>query len=44
MIDVLRPATEGAILPYEMQGLIGLKALERIPSGQELRWTQFGNS
>ena len=44
MIDVLRPATEGAILPYEMQDLIGLKVLERIPSGQELRWTQFGHS
>ncbi len=42
MIDVLRPATEGAILPYEVQDVIGLKALERIPSGQELRWTQFG--
>jgi len=43
MIDVLRPATEGAIMPYEVQDLIGLKALERIPSGQELRWAQFGN-
>ncbi|MEA3326252.1 MAG: N-acetylneuraminate synthase family protein [Chloroflexota bacterium] len=42
MIDVLRPATEGAILPYEVQDVIGLKTLERIPSGQELRWTQFG--
>ena len=43
MIDVLRPATEGAIMPYEIQEVLGLKALERIPSGQELRWTQFGN-
>ena len=43
MIDVLRPATEGAIMPYEIQDVLGLKALERIPSGQELRWTQFGN-
>ena len=43
MIDVLRPATEGAIMPYEIQDLIGLKALERIAAGQELRWAQFGN-
>lgn len=43
MIEVLRPATEGAIMPYEIQEVLGLKALERIPSGQELRWTQLGN-
>jgi len=43
MIDVLRPATEGAIMPYEIQEVVGLKALERIAAGQELRWTQFGN-
>jgi N-acetylneuraminate synthase len=43
MIEVLRPATEGAIMPYEIQDVIGLKALERIPAGQELHWTQFGN-
>ena len=44
MIDVLRPAAAGAIPPYEIPELIGLKALERIAAGQELRWTQFGNS
>jgi sialic acid synthase SpsE len=44
MIDVLRPATQGAILPYEISDVIGLVALERIPGGQELRWTQFGES
>lgn len=43
MIDVLRPATQGAIMPYEIQDVLELKALERIPSGQELRWTHFGN-
>lgn len=42
MIDVLRPASQGAILPYEIREVIGLRTLERIPSGQELRWTQFG--
>ena len=43
MIDVLRPAAQGAIMPYEIQRLVGLKALERIAAGQELRWVQFGN-
>jgi len=42
MIDVLRPATQGAIMPYDVQGVVGLKAIERIPAGQELQWTQFG--
>ena len=43
MIDVLRPASQGAILPYEIDDVIGLKAIEQIPVGQELRWTQFGS-
>jgi len=43
MIDVLRPASKGAIMPYEIDDVIGLKVLERIPAGQDLRWTQFGN-
>ncbi len=43
MVDVLRPAAEGAIMPYEIQDLIGMKALERIAEGQELRWAHFGN-
>jgi sialic acid synthase SpsE len=42
MIDVLRPATTGAILPYEIVGLIGKRALIDMESGQELRWTQIG--
>ncbi len=42
MIDVLRPATSGAIMPYDIQKVEGLKTLERIPAGKELRWTQFG--
>ena len=44
MIDVLRPATQGAILPFEIGDVIGLTALMRIPGGQALRWTQFGES
>jgi sialic acid synthase SpsE len=42
MIDVLRPVTAGAILPYEIDGLIGKRALIDLKSGQELRWTQVG--
>ena len=43
MIDVLRPATPGAILPYEIEKVIGLKALQPFQGGQELRWTQLGD-
>ena len=42
MIDVLRPAVHGAILPYEIDAVAGAKALVDIPAGQELRWTQLG--
>ena len=43
MIAVLRPATPGAIEPYEIENVIGLKALKDITQGQELRWTQLGD-
>jgi sialic acid synthase SpsE len=42
IIDVLRPATPGAVLPYEMPLVIGKRALVDLQSGQELRWTQIG--
>lgn len=42
MIDVLRPATPGAIKPYEVQAVIGTRALHNLPSGKELRWTDLG--
>ena len=42
MIDVLRPATPGAIMPYEIENVIGKKALNEIPLGKELKWTQIG--
>ena len=44
MVDVLRPATPGAIQPYEIGEVIGLTALVRIPNGQALQWTQLGDS
>jgi N-acetylneuraminate synthase len=42
MIDVLRPATPGAIQPYEIPAVIGCRALVDIPAGRELTWKMLG--
>lgn len=42
MIDVLRPATPGAILPYEIGAVVGKHVLADLPAGKELRWTDLG--
>jgi sialic acid synthase SpsE len=42
MIDVLRPATPGAIKPNEISNVIGTKAINDIPLGKDLRWTDLG--
>jgi N-acetylneuraminate synthase len=42
MIDVLRPATPGAILPPYIDQVIGTKAIKDIRMGKELRWTDLG--
>ncbi|MBI2758568.1 MAG: N-acetylneuraminate synthase family protein [Chloroflexi bacterium] len=42
MIDVLRPATPGAIKPDQIENVIGTKALHDLNYGQELRWTDLG--
>lgn len=42
MISVLRPATPGAIMPYEIAAVIGTRAMVDIPAGKELRWTDLG--
>lgn len=42
MIDVLRPAAPGAILPPEINRVVGTKAIVDIPAGQELRWVLLG--
>jgi N-acetylneuraminate synthase len=42
MIDVLRPATPGAILPYEIPQVIGTKAINAIPRGKEINWVDLG--
>ena len=42
MIDVLRPATPGAIKPDQITNVIGTKAIRDMPLGKELRWTDLG--
>jgi sialic acid synthase SpsE len=42
MIAVLRPATPGAIPPYEIASVLGTRAIVDIPEGKELRWTDIG--
>jgi len=38
MIEVLRPAVEGAILPDKIEDVIGLKVNKDLPFGKELSW------
>ena len=42
MIDVLRPAVEGAIKPSEIESVLGKRAIHDLPAGKELRWTDLG--
>ncbi len=42
MIDVLRPAAPGTIPPYEVEAVVGTRALLDIPVGEALRWTMLG--
>ena len=42
MIDVLRPATPGAVKPSEISDVIGTRAMNDLKLGQELRWTDLG--
>ena len=42
MIDMLRPATPGAIRPDQVYQVVGTRALKDIPMGKELRWTDLG--
>jgi N-acetylneuraminate synthase len=44
MIDVLRPATPGGILPNDINRVIGMKALVDLPTGRELRWEDLGGA
>jgi sialic acid synthase SpsE len=42
MLDVLRPATKGAIRPDEIESLLGTRVLQDMPAGKEIRWTDVG--
>jgi N-acetylneuraminate synthase len=42
MIDVLRPATPGAIKPHAIPQVVGTRALHDLPKGKELRWIDLG--
>ncbi len=42
MIDVLRPATPGAIHPDRVFEVVGMRTLMDIPFGKELYWTDLG--
>jgi N-acetylneuraminate synthase len=44
MIDVLRPQQPGAILPNEIDIVIGAKAIRDIPVGHELTWLMLGEA
>ncbi len=41
-LDVLRPATIGAIKPDQISKVIGTTALHDLPFGKEIRWTDLG--
>jgi N-acetylneuraminate synthase len=41
-LDVLRPATLGAIKPDQITKVIGTTALHDLPFGKEIRWTDLG--
>jgi sialic acid synthase SpsE len=43
MIAVLRPASPGAIMPYDIEQVLGTRALRDIPEGKELRWIDLGS-
>lgn len=42
MIAMLRPAEVGAIAPYEVDQVIGTRALVDLPAGMGLRWNMLG--
>ena len=41
MIEVLRPATPGALMSWDMDQVIGMKARRDLPFGKDLRWTDL---
>ncbi len=41
MVSVLRPATPGAIMPYDLDKVLGMKVRQDLKQGQDLRWTHL---
>jgi len=41
-VDVLRPAAPGAIAPFEIEAVIGARALRDIGAGEALGWRMLG--
>jgi len=41
MIDILRPATPGALMSWDLDQVVGMKARTDLPFGKELRWTDL---
>lgn len=44
MLDVLRPVAPGAILPFELDAVIGTRVLSDLPAGKEICWTDLGKA
>jgi sialic acid synthase SpsE len=42
-IHVLRPAPVGSIGPYELEAVVGARAIEDIPEGETITWRALGN-
>ncbi|MBU0511297.1 MAG: N-acetylneuraminate synthase family protein [Chloroflexi bacterium] len=42
MVEPLRPAAPGALMPWELDNLVGKKALIDMPYGMDLRWENIG--
>lgn len=41
MIEILRPATPGALMSWDLDQVIGMKARVDLPFGKDLRWTDL---
>jgi len=41
MVEVLRPATPGALMSWDIDQVIGMKARKVLPFGKDLRWTDL---
>jgi N-acetylneuraminate synthase len=38
MLEVLRPAPEGAVMPYDLSRAVGIRLKAELPSGEHLHW------